>query len=176
MRHIYIDLGCFDGDTVMEFRNWNALAYKDVDWEIYAFDSSPDHISKWKKQTLPNIHFEHKAAWIEDGEIEFSNVVGEEAMGSTVMKEKPHWQKGTRIKVPCFDFSVWLEQFRGDHVIVKMDIEGAELPILTKMIKDGTSSIPHLMLIEWHDGKMPTFESNKSWIWENLKCRWVHFR
>lgn len=177
MKYIYIDAGCYDGDTVKQFRNWKSLTYADdIGWKIYAFDPNPNFKAEWKKQTLPWIQFEQKAVWTEDGEIEFALCEGEDAMGSTVMKEKDHWELGKKITVPCFDFSKWLEQFRGDHVVIKMDIEGAEGKVLTKMIKDGTDDIPSLLLIEWHDAKLKGYESNRDWIWDNLRCRWSYFR
>lgn len=172
MRHVYIDLGCFDGDTCKEFRNWKSLAYSpDIEWEMYGFDPQ-DFSREWVKH--PWVKFDRKAAWIEDGEIDFS-VNG---IGSTVMEEKDTWDAGEKVRVPCFDFSQWLKQFNGDHVIIKMDIEGAEGPVLTKMIEDGTDSIPELMLIEWHDVKMVDkgYVSNRDWIWDNLKCEWRYFR
>lgn len=172
MKYVFIDLGCGDGDTAKEFRNWKSLAYHpDIQWEMYGFDPQ-DFSEEWVKH--PWVEFSHQAAWIYDGGVEFSI----NGIGSTVMKEKDTWDKGKKITVPCFDFSKWLEQFRGDHVIIKMDIEGAEGPVLTKMIQDGTDDIPHLMLIEWHDVKMVDrgYKSNRDWIWDNLRCKWVYFR
>lgn len=175
MRHIYIDLGCFDGDTVLQFRNWKALAYDPlIQWHTYAFDASPKFKEDWKRHADEHTHFEQKAAWIEDGEIEFTD--SPEPIKSTIMKEKFNWGEGEVYKVPCFDFSKWLEQFRNDHVILKVDCEGAELPILTKMIQDDTDNIADLTMVEWHDGKMPRYKSNKGWIWENYRGRLVEWR
>lgn len=171
MKYVYIDLGCNNGDTVLGFRNWRFLKYDpETEWEIHAFD--PTSYKEWQRHQNDHTHFHKKAAWIEDGDIDFS----EYGIGSTVMKEKRDWDKGIVRRVQCFDFSKWIEQFRGDHVILKIDIEGAELPVLTKMIEDGTDDIADLTMVEWHDGKMPTYDSNKGWIWENYRGKLREWR
>lgn len=175
MRHIFVDLGCHDGDTVKEFRNWKSLAYPDSqNWEIYAFDPSPLYVHDWQKQTLPWIKFEQKAAWINNQELDYSLYPVSE--GSSIMREKDGWYEGQIMKVPCLDFSAWLKQFKDCHVIVKMDIEGAEFPVLKKMIEDGTDRLVHKLFVEFHDSKLGDYETHKDWIVKNLKCKWHHWR
>lgn len=36
-------------------------------------------------------------------------------------------------------------------MVVKMDIEGAEVPVLEKVIADGTDDRMSLLIVEWHD-------------------------
>lgn len=173
--NIYIDLGCYDADTVLQFRNWRLLKYPPEEkWMCYGFDPNPNFIKKWERHERADTVFQQKAAWVEEGEIEFT--ISKPAYKSTVMKEKTSWDDELVIKVPCFDFSKWVEQFRGDHVVIKMDIEGAELPVLSKMIKDGTDDIAAITLVEWHDAKMPLYKSNKKEILENYRGRLVEWR
>lgn len=166
--NVYIDLGCYNGDSVLQFRNWRLLKYApEIKWMTHAFDPNPSFKKEWKQHARPDTKFYQKAAWIEDGEIDYTlNPLPE---SSTVMKEKQDWGKGKVIKVSCFDFSAWLKKFRYDQVIIKMDCEGAELPILTKMIEDGTDDIADITLVEFHDGKMPRYDSNKKEILENYR-------
>lgn len=174
MRYIYTDLGCHDGNTIEQFRNWKSLAYDtDIQWQIYGFDPNPNFGDIWHKRSNSDIHYEAKAAWLHDGQVEYDLRSDHHAEGSTIMKEKEAWGMGEIIKVPCFDFSKWLKQFRDDHVILKMDIEGAELPILTRMIEDGIDDIPHLTMVEFHDGKMPKYDSNKHHILEKYRGKLV---
>src|SRR5688572_9869748 len=173
--NVFIDLGCADGDTIVQFRNWRFLKYApSSEWMVYGFDPNPNYVKDWHRHARADTIFEQKAAWVKDTELEFT--ISKPAYSSTVMKEKNTWARGKVIKVPAFDFSQWLKQFRYDHVILKIDIEGAELPILTKMIEDGTDKIPVLTLVEWHDGKMPTYQSNKKQILENYSSRLVEWR
>jgi len=163
VRHIFIDAGCYDGDTVREFNDWKLLAYPEsTEWEVYAFDASPQFKEAWERDNS-GAKFEQKAVWVEDGHTTFANCTDKHNLGSTLISGKDHWNIGERITVECFDFSQWLKQFDGCHVIVKMDIEGAEMPVLTKMIEDGTDTIPHKMFVEWHDHKIAgnTYDRNE---------------
>lgn len=176
MRHIFIDLGAGDGDTIRQFRNWKSLAYdSDIKWEMYGFDPDPRNAKLWKNRPEKDTTFSREAAWIKSGTTQLR--MSEDSLSSTIMKEKDMSELETKkCMVYCFDFSEWLRQFENDHVIIKMDIEGAELPILTKMINDGTDYIPELTLVEFHDGKMPKYDSNKKWILENYRSRLVEYR
>jgi hypothetical protein len=60
--------------------------------------------------------------------------------------------------------------WRGWDVVVKMDIEGAEFPILEKMIDDGTDLLTTLLLVEWHDGVMEGFGTKKRRLLERISC------
>src|ERR1041385_3942593 len=97
-KNVYIDIGCYDGDTVRQFRNWRHLMTSD-DWQIYAFDPNPRFKLQWRKQSLPWIHFEQSAAWIADTELDFTLRPKSAPYGSTVMKEKRDWGKGKVMKV-----------------------------------------------------------------------------
>jgi FkbM family methyltransferase len=174
-RHIFVDLGAYSGDTIEQFKQWRYLAYpSEIEWGIYGFDPNPRFAETWKR--IEGAIIKQEAAWIYDGQIEFTLRPDSAPLGSTVMKEKRDWGHGEVLLVECFDFSKWLEQFEADHVVIKMDCEGAELPILTKMIEDGTDTIPSLTLVEFHDGKMPTYKSNKHEILEKYSTRLVAYR
>lgn len=56
------------------------------------------------------------------------------------------------VVVPCLNFSNWLGKTfaTGDDLIVKMDIEGAEYPVLRKMLADDTLRLVSVLYIEWH--------------------------
>lgn len=157
--NVFIDLGCYNGDSVEEFKNWRKLAFPDKsDWVIHAFDANKKFLKDWKRLKTTNTHFHHKAAWTEDGVIEFAVDQSDTPLGSTLMEgKKAIWDNSPKDKVPCFDFSKWIEQFKGDYVVVKMDIEGAEFPILRKMIEDETILIPDNLMVEFHPNKVTEY-------------------
>lgn len=179
---IYIDLGCFDGDTVEQFISWGQLLGDISDARIFAFDPNPNFKDQWQDihdrhiKHVKEINFAQSAAWIDDRGLEFS-LWEESPIGSTVMKEKRNWYAGKIIGVPSFDFSEWLKQFEGEEIYVKLDCEGAEYPILKKMIKDETDKLCKLLMIEWHSGKMnQSFKDDEEYIKEKLNCEWIEWR
>jgi hypothetical protein len=58
----------------------------------------------------------------------------------------------TTISVESFDFSKWVvrEFSLEDYVILSLDVEGAEFPILTKMLEDGTLNRLDRLYVEFH--------------------------
>lgn len=167
----YLDIGCYDGDTVDQFFNWAWLYGNPYEFDVYAFDPNPAFKERWEviKTHKPKVNFQNKAAWTYDGHVEL--VLDD--LGSTIMKEK---KQGETIMVECFDLARFLKRLPEDYIVVKMDIEGAELPLLTHLIKQEADWKIDMLLVEWHDGKMPEYDSNKDWIMKNLKCEWHEWR
>ena len=70
--------------------------------------------------------------------------------------EKPLWMEKfgmpEQITVDSVDLSSWIVSnfSREDHIILKMDIEGAEYEILKKMFVDDTIKYINELWIEWH--------------------------
>lgn len=174
MRHVYIDLGCYDGDTVEEFRNWSKVAFDtNWEWDIYAFDPNPNFADDWERKVDSRTQFMQTAAWIKDGIGKFAIEKGNKPLGSTLMpgKEKV-WNSSPKTEVVTFDFSKFLTRFRDDFVVVKMDIEGAEFPILEKMIKESTDKICDWLLIEFHANKVVEYTTtDKSNLLTRLRDR-----
>lgn len=154
--NIFIDLGCYSGDSVEQFRNWRKVSFPDKeDWVIHAFDANPKFLSKWETMKDENTHFYLKAAWTEDTTLSFAVDSEDEPLGSTLMQgKKKIWDNNEKIEVEAFNFSEWLKQFENDYVIIKMDIEGAEFPLLNKMVADNTITIPAVLLVEFHPNKV----------------------
>lgn len=156
MRQVFIDIGCFDGDTVQQFYNW---IDNDREFEIYGFDPNPRYKHQWEDMEShnPKLKFSNKAAWIEDGTAEFTLRPQGRELGSTLMKSKKDWGQGDIIQVETFNFSEWIKQFQGCHIIVKIDAEGAEFEILKKMIADGTDKLVDKFYVEFHPNKVTDY-------------------
>lgn len=178
---IFADCGAYNGDTVEQFINWGQFLGDISDARIYGFEPNPNFKDEWQDihdrhiKHVKEINFQPSAAWTDDKGLEFS-LWRESDIGSTVMPDKRNWFAGKIIGVPSFDFSAWLKQF-DEKIYVKFDIEGAEYPILEKMIFDGTDELCELLMIEWHADKMgEKWKQKEEWIKENLKCRWLEWR
>jgi len=156
MRKIFIDAGCWNGiSTKLFFENRMVEQYKTTSEGFvgYGFDPLTCYLDQMKEleQKYPFV-FINKAAWIYDGEVEFGEFPRNES--SSIKNKKFNFVSAKVRKVPCLNFSKWIEIFRGDYVVVKMNIEGAETDILEKMIADGTIGIIKYMLWEDHYKKL----------------------
>lgn len=160
----FIDLGAYTGDTIQQFHSWMLISDNPNKYTIYAFEPNPDLTKQMKDvaSQYKNVIFKPWAAWIFDGRIEFAKDQTATPMGSTVMESKAAiWDIHPHVKVKCFNFPQWLKQMfkEDDEVIVKMDIEGAEFPILEAMLANGSITIPKKLLVEFHANKVQKYTS-----------------
>jgi FkbM family methyltransferase len=167
---IVVDLGCFPHRDEISIERLVERYHPDV---LYGFDPWPALVEGEAYVDGTRVVLERKAAWIEDGEIEFARVRGLRGWDSTVMKAKNsrrEWtSRGEVIRVPCFDFSSWLRRLE-EPPVVKLDVEGAEFPILERLHDDGTDALVAELLVEWHDEKMTDFAERKAALLSELRC------
>jgi len=153
MRKIFIDAGAHDGCSIRKFRKENDI---DSMFLIYSFEIDPDFFSCFSH--IVNHTFINKAVWIEDGQKEFYRSAAWLQDGGTLIKNKKSGKldKENPITIETIDFSKWVfdNLFTSDYIILKMDIEGAEYPVISKMIKDGSFNYINELWIEWHCGKI----------------------
>jgi FkbM family methyltransferase len=134
---VVVDLGCFPqngADSIAALR-------KEYDPHvIYGFDPMLDGDTQTDEADGLVVILKREAAWVEDGTLLFHEDGSASRIGAY------------GFEVTCFDFSHWLQVYKGtdDEVFVKMDIEGAEVPVLEKMIADGTDALVDELLVEWH--------------------------
>lgn len=142
MKKIFLDCGQFDGVAVEQY-------CVDDSWEIYSFEPDPKYLPH-----LPPLTLIEKAVWTEDGELPFlidprqqaSHIQG---IAGTEFEEKR--------MVPSIDFSKFVADLPETNLIVcSMDIEGAEFPVLRKMIKEGTIKRLKVLDVEFHHRMMST--------------------
>jgi FkbM family methyltransferase len=167
---IVVDLGCFPHRDEISIEPLIDRFRPDV---LYGFDPWPALVEGEFAADGTRVVLERKAAWIEDGEIEFARVRGLRGWDSTVMRAKNakgEWTgAGEIVRVPCFDFSAWLRTLP-EPPVVKLDIEGAEFPVLEKLVADGTDAHVAELLVEWHDDKMPDFAERRASLLAALRC------
>jgi FkbM family methyltransferase len=167
---IVVDLGCFPHWDEISIEPLLERYNPDI---LYGFDPWPGLKEGENDVDGARVILERKAAWIEDGEIEFARVRGLRGWDSTVMRAKNlrgEWSgSGEIVRVPCFDFSAWLRGLP-EPPVVKFDVEGAEFPILERMLEDGTDAIVAEALVEWHDEKMENFAERKTILLSALRC------
>lgn len=131
---------------------------------VYAFDIAPDleqltGVSEGELDGTP-VELRRAAVWTADGRMSYLAAVTRSTAG----------EGGD--DVDCIDFSSWLGRtFAGsdERVVVKMDIEGAEYPVLAKMVEDGTDAIVSELLVEWHQGHAAEGEAER--LVAGLSCQ-----
>jgi FkbM family methyltransferase len=153
---IVVDLGCADRG---EWFSLEALVNEYHPELIYGFDPSPLLNTRRRKVNGVPVKLERKAAWLFDGTVEFNDDYmhgGPEAIGhgTCAVGAGSLGRIGTIIEhggltVECFDFSVWLAEH--GPCVVKMDLEGAEYPLLEHLIAQGTNRLVSELVIEWHE-------------------------
>lgn len=167
MRNIFIDAGSFDGRSARLFRQQYG-----PDWEIHCFEPDPRIENR---ETGITLHRE--AVWVHDGESDFH--LGQ-LESSTLIAGKSTGEVGQHgtIRVSCLDLSRWLTQMvkPDDRVFLKLNIEGAEYPVLNKMIEQGTIALIGELAVEWHFGKIPLKRSKHQRLVQRLKSAKVNFR
>ena len=152
-RGLFIDCGGYDGCSALSF----LLAHPDYD--CVTFEPNPE---LWKHYDDLPTELVRKAAWIEEAEIAFTldPVDGD---GSTLMAGKRIDATGQMadaacpvLTVPCVDLSAFVRRMaeRYDHLVLKLDVEGAEYDILEKMLQDGTLACLDRLHCEFHVRKM----------------------
>lgn len=116
------------------------------------------------------VYLNRAAAWIEDGTVEMGISNG---LNATVIRSKTSRGEWDVIEnVPCFDFSRWLLDQPFPIDVLKIDAEGAEYSLLSRMIADGSDRMVDLLLVEWHDDRVGSWVSEgRSLIESGLRCR-----
>lgn len=166
----YVDCGIFKGSILRHFLKNPAYG---PSYRLYAFECNPSlsHVNYGD-----NVTTIRKAIWTHDGEVElFVNHKGADMTptrieGHSVYKEKRtgRLDKDHPIKVPCIDFSAWLQRTftPEDYVVVKMNIEGAEYDVLEKCVADGSTALIDELHIQWHFNKISVIgDRHNTLIW-----------
>ena len=149
--NLFIDLGCYDGTTTDNFLKINP--------DYFAIGLDPLRFDEWielKNKYGKRIKFFNLAAWIYDGKVDFSKIdyVNNTAVSSSIVPQKRGYEKGKIYKIKCIDFSQYLKQFEGNYIIVRMNIEGAEIELLENLIKTKAIKLVNELQVEWHSGKI----------------------
>ena len=167
-RCFYIDLGCFDGrdvDFFIHFHLQEISRYGRL--TVIAFEPDPINFSACKSAAERHKHVDNvvrqEAVWNETRNVPFATEKGQ--------RSKIDFQ--SVLQVPAIDFSQWLlKEFRqDDFVYVKFSVDGAEIPILEKMVFDGSLALVDYLEIEWNDALSPDLEPRRV----SLECMFDNF-
>lgn len=162
MKNIFIDCGTHFGQGLNYFvKRFNM----DHTWHIESYEANPITYNLH----LPNreysyVNYKNIALNVYDGKVEVNIECPapphevDTGMASSIIsldKWKPQDNKlkfEKTIEVDCIDLSNYIKNNFNDtdHIIIKMDIEGAEYDILQKMINDNTINYIDELFVEFH--------------------------
>ena len=146
---ILLDCGAHNGDSIPDL----VSLFGPFD-KIYAFEANPSY----EKEILAlrsqynNLELICAAVWDKQEKVKL--FLGETGLESSLIFEKKTggFSKTNYVESEAIDFSEWMKSNLSinDTIYLKMDIEGAEFPVLEKMIRDGTHRMVDVFLPEWH--------------------------
>ena len=178
-KHLYIDLGARDGDTVEEYVKKHEKEFRAGTLQILAVEANPETIPFFRARMqklgrdfpLVDSHVTlfHQAAWNSSTTLTFHLDTGkrpwrkgaraeQELSGGSVFRS-PYATKGDA-HVEAFDTADWISKHcvkdgrKYPFVFLKMDIEGAEYPVIRNLLnRPEVLGLVDEWLVEFHDGK-----------------------
>lgn len=162
MRHVFINVGAGKG---LDIEGFLKIDPSYSNWEIFAFECNPELI-KTISEKYPNIQLIPFAASAVDQSSKL--YLGNSYVNSSLISSKINVFEERYLQVGTIDISKWLiDNFKKeDYIILTLDIEGAEYPVIEKMINDCSLDLIDELYIEFHGKKIPdiTLEYEESLV------------
>jgi FkbM family methyltransferase len=167
----FIDCGAHHGEGLKHFIDMYNV---DDTWSVYSFEPNLESFAVLKdvKYKNCNINFVNKGVWTEDTVLEFHPETTSESYGSRPdgagstfvslndwnIKNNGNWGAGDFLnsyKIEVIDLCNFLNSLKDvEFLLIKMDIEGSEYPLLRKMLNDPSINLVNDMYVEFHDWAM----------------------
>jgi FkbM family methyltransferase len=152
---ICIDLGANLGQHT---RTMAAQAAK-----VYAFEPDPWTAAELRTRLadVSNVEVIEAAAGTEDGTFplyrtaSFDADPAEQSQSSSLMAQKRNIDTSNAIDVRVIDFPAFLESLDADIAVIKMDIEGAEVPLLEALFDHPVKNRIGHLFVETHESRIP---------------------
>ena len=169
-RHIFIDGGAHVGESIRSFKR--TRMFRDHRWDIFAFECNPDLAASLPR--APDVTVLNQAMWTNAGSIAF--FLTQETTCSSVFREAGMGKLAKRrVEVPCIDFATWLcDHTRPeDFVILKLDVEGAEYPILDHLLASDVTNRIDMLFIELHSSWIGLPQGRDEALLRQLRARGI---
>lgn len=158
----FVDLGSFRGDIIRKYIASPLFSNSDI---IHAFEPNPLIPELIFLQYPQQIKIHKEAAWIENGTIDLfinkdkrKNVQGSSICNGKITGDLDF---SNPVKVKCIDFSCFIRnlyrEINGGKIRIKINIEGAEYPLLNKMCDDKSIELLDTVYlrVHWHKIGLP---------------------
>lgn len=142
---VVVDLGSAFYPDYPKDESFNKLLYKYQPSRYFGFDPSLQGQANEFDFTGVHCKFERKAAWVFNGTLAMFEPPVVSNVLRTFVAPMDH-----KVQVPCFDLAEFLESIDAYHLILKMDVEGAEYTLVPWLKATGADELVTELLIEWH--------------------------
>jgi len=160
MRKVFIDGGANVGQSIEAFCNHYPNA---EEYEIHSFEASqsPNVLGPLNtivgafRDKVKSIDVHNKAIWIHNGTIDFYDA-GTESSSILYRTGMVNNTSVTKRKVDCIDMGDCIKSnfTKEDHIVLKLDIEGAEYQVIPKLCEDGVFDYIDRFYCEIHGSKI----------------------
>lgn len=140
---IFLDVGYYVGKALDYY-----APLMDETWRVYVFEPNTElDVESSLKRFSFKASWIKKAVWVEDGLVDFRISGREDASHMDIIRTSTD----RKIQVPSIDFSKFVANLPKEATIIcSFDGEGAEFPVLRKMLKEKTIQKITLLDIEFH--------------------------
>ena len=155
-RKVFVDIGGHLGESITKF-------YTDVDnaaeYQIFSFEPYSEAFAQLTQNTcrLKNCQLLNQAVGIEDAIVDLYPGHSHLGEGSTLLpgKKTGAVEYSQPTKVELIDFVRWFNEniYPTDQVVVKMNIEGGEYPLVLHMLKHQLLARISVLYVQWHADK-----------------------
>lgn len=169
---VILDCGANVGDITSRFARTGA--------EVYAFEPNPGvfRILSRRFRGLPRVHCLNQG--VMDRECQLSlNIPAPRASSDAIdvsvaasfVGHAGNTPAGTmqQVDIPCIDLAAFIRALGRNVRLLKLDIEGAELPVLNSLLDSGVIHHVDLVLVETHEKQMPQLLAETEALRERLR-------
>ena len=131
--------------------------------KVYAFEPDPWTAAELRTRLadVPNVEVIEAAAGTEDGTFplyrtsSFDADPVEQSQSSSLMAQKRNIDTDSAVDVKVIDFPAFLDALDGEIAVIKMDIEGAEVPLLEALFDHPVRKRIGHLFVETHESRIP---------------------
>lgn len=127
--------------------------------QVYSFEPNPHAFAVLRDRfaAAPNVHCLERAVSVADGSaplflhaLSAEDPVGR-ASGSSLLATKGNIDVGATVEVETVDLAAFVLRLDRPVALLKLDVEGMELPVLRRLVETGTIERIRHVLVEMHD-------------------------
>lgn len=166
---IAIDCGANVGDITLKLAKTGAT--------VYAFEPNPYAFKRLSERTkdFKNVTCINKGVWDRNTTTQLffhQNAEGDDefwSFGSSIVREKNNVNTGRSVEVELVDLIDFIKNLKQKVDFLKIDIEGAEVEILEKILQEELYRQVGLTVVETHENKIPQQKSQMDKIRQTIK-------